>query len=176
MRITLVEQLGYSATFHKVYAFNEETRDKIEKIDIGSDVKVQGYVSKNNYKVMTDIQEMIHFHCPKCNITTNIDQDPQLCDGCLKPKQEKLEGKWKLNERGELPKKEEVNEPAYRLFFKQNENSLCFVTFPNNPFYKLLSKIKLEEKVVLNGWRDDRRYSTVWMVKKDLKRKRSCRT
>ena len=173
-RLTVAVQEGYSVSFHKIYIFKDEVIQKMGKINIGSDVTAKGYISSNGrFKVALSIEETTHSLCPECRVIVE-DQDAQGCSGCLNPIQEKIAGVWELVDRTELAKKAGRDDtPAVKLFFKQQENMLCFVTFPNSPHFKLLSELKVEEKVILDGWRDEMRHTSVWMAKKSIKRKRA---
>lgn len=172
-RVTLAVQEGYAVSLHKLYIFNDEAMKKMTTININSGVTAKGYASSNDqYNVATAIEVTTHSLCPECGIIEEY-QDAQGCSGCQRPKQEKIAGTWELTDRSELPKKVGVDDtPAVKLFFKQQENLLCFVTFPNSPHFEMLSKMKAGKKIELNGWRNEKRHTTLWKLNKELKRKR----
>ena len=173
-RVTLAVQEGFGVSLNKIYIFKDEAMEKMEKIKIDSGITAKGYISSNGqFKVALSIEETTHSLCPECSIIVDQDQDAQGCPGCINPKQEKIERIWKLTDRVELPKKVGGDDtPPVKLFFNQQENILCFVTFPNSIHFKLLSEMKVGEKIELNGWRDEERHTTLWKLKKELKRKR----
>ena len=171
-------QEGYCLTTETLYLFedNETETEAVKKMDVGADVTVEAHSSDDKYYTVTKITELIHFYCPKCCIITKLDVHPDDCKGCVRPKQERLVSKWELTQKRELPKKDEEQLPAYKLYLKQDKLNLCHVAFPNRPFYDVASKAKVGDSLLIDGWRDDQRRSTIWKLTKSLKRKRVVNT
>ena len=172
-RITISVEEGFDLSLYKMYAFEDTVVKKINALEVGCGVNVEGYISSKEYKVATKIEKVTHDHCAECNMVIDQDKDNQDCVGCLKTKQERITGVWELKSLAEMSKDgEESDTKAVKLFFRQKENALCVVAFPNAPHFKIMSELDVGDKVTVYGWRNEKRHTKVSMVKKNLKRKR----
>jgi len=163
-------QTGYKMEVKAVYQFEWDSAEE-DKLNIGSDVIVSAEVTDKGYYVVQSIEEKIIFYCNKCRFITTIDQvDPSLCEGCLMPEQERLTGRWELTKRSEFTLRR-GQEKAFKLFFQLGEKKLCLVAFPSRPFFDVMGAVTVGEQVVIDGWRDDQRHSSIWQFSRTLKRK-----
>jgi hypothetical protein len=172
-------QTGYKMKVETIYQFGatDEAADDYEKLVIGSDVLVNAEVTDRGYDVLKRIEETMHAYCKKCEVNVTIDDvDPSLCEGCLKPEQERLSGRWLLKDRSEftLVKSQST---AVKLYLEQEEKKLCLVAFPGAPFFEVMNDIAIGDNATIDGWRNDIRHSTIWNFSKcpkpkPLKRKR----
>ena len=163
-------QIGYKMEVKTVYQFEWDPTEE-DQLNIGSDVIASTELSDKGYHVVQNIEEKIIFYCNKCRLVTTIDQvDPSLCEGCLMPEQERLTGKWEMTKQSEFTLKRGL-EKAFKLFFVQEGKKLCLVAFPTRPFFDAMSAVTVGELVVIDGWRDDQRHSSIWQFSRSLKRK-----
>jgi len=168
-RIWLAIQQGFRFTVLEVYGFEEDDLfAAVEKVEIGEDVRAVVYDvlkgDEKGYSIVTKIEGLVHFRCPKCAVIKTIDENPDLCSGCLNKQQEKLSGRFKVTER------KEIDGQGIKLFFEQDKIKLCLVTYPTKPFFEVLGQMEVDQTAFICGWRDEKRHSTLWNVTKCLKR------
>ena len=158
-RVVLGVETGYGLQIIRTNVFAKEQIKRVEAISLGDQVQFSGYFEDvpgaKFYKLHT-IDSTKFDECEKCFAPL---EEP--CPGCLKEPTERISGTWELREL------ELINE-NFKITLTQGENVLCRYIFPNSPFYKECSGLKVEDLVKLQGWRDEKRHTKLNVLEKIL--------
>lgn len=161
-RIFVATELGYDVEIQKITIFDKKAIEQLSHISAGRDVVVDGYSSITGFRNGTNIEMINITPCSLCLAPLDDTQDAQeLCQGCFHTPQENISGVWTLKMSQPLTRDDDVNPKklAIKLILKQEENVLGYVTFPQTPFYNVLSILKEGDRVCLQGWRDEKRHT-----------------
>lgn len=152
IRLTLAVETGYSLDIIKSNVFNDELKNKLNEIPEGSMVEFLGRTITNSdgsFFILEDIKNEYFDSCDKC--LAPFPEDGQ-CLGCYNEPSERIVGTWEVIQKT-------FRDLSLKFIFKQDENILGYVSFPNSPFHKVCEGLEETQMVNLQGWRNIHRHS-----------------
>ena len=157
LRVVICVETGFGLNTVRTNVFDKTDIAKVEAIPIRAQVQFSGNMIKLShaqfFKLHT-IDAVSFDRCEKCLAPL---EDP--CPGCLKDPTERVYGEWLLRA------SESIN-GSYKLTFTQDDNTLCRYIFAHTPFHLEAGKLKENDTVKLEGWRDVKRHVVLSTMQK----------